>query len=424
MVEDLIGNIDIPKFFYVEQKFSQNSIDKNSIETYLEKSLKENSSFMSIRCGSKIGITVGSRGIAHLNVIVKKITDCIKEVGGIPFIIPSMGSHGGATAEGQKKIVENFGISEGSTGAKIISSMEVDKIGDTKNGLPVYVDRNALKLDGIIVLNRVKPHTDINGPIESGLQKMLAIGLGKQRGAEICHEKGLENTLSRIEEISSFMLDNLNIICGIAIIENAYDELFDIEVISKDKIKKEEPKLLILSKQLMPRLLINDIDILIVDYMGKNVSGDGMDPNVIGRGIISTKNKDIKINRIVILNLTNETMGSAMGIGLADYTTKKVFDKIDFEEMYPNAITAMAPEGVEIPMVLENDRLAIKAAIKMQIKNIDQLRIVRIKDTLHLNKIYISESMKEDIDRNSRIKILEGPLEFLFDAHGNLVNKW
>lgn len=421
VVNDLLTETKIPQFYEVEQRFAHKSLRPEEISNSLKKSFNESWLKSVIAPGNKIGITVGSRGISNLKLIVKEIANCIKQLGGIPYIIPAMGSHGGAIAEGQKAVIESLGVTEDYTGAAIISSMAVEKIGESKNGLPVYVDKEALKMDSIVVLNRIKPHTDISGNIESGLQKMLAVGLGKQKGAEICHQAGLMFTVPRIEEIAEVILEKLNILCGIAIIENAHDEIYDIKILKKEYIKSEEPKLLIIAKKLIPQILINNIDILIVHYMGKNISGDGMDPNVIGRGILYPKNKDIKIGRILVLNLTPETKGNAVGIGLADYTTQKVFERIDFEEMYPNAITAMAPEGVKIPMILPNDELAIKAAIKLEGKNTYDLRIVWIKDTLHLKRIFASESLLKEIERNDNMRILSGPSPLKFDDYGNLL---
>jgi hypothetical protein len=418
----LINNIALPKFIKAKQNFDTfeiYNVGKEITDGFKQVWITER-----IKPGQKIGITVGSRGIANLKEIVKLTSDSIKSLGAIPYILPCMGSHGGATSDGQTRVLNKLGITEDFVGARILSSMEVVKIGITSNGLPVYVDKYSTTLDGIIVLNRVKPHTDINGDIESGLQKMIAVGLGKQKGADICHLKGLNNTGPRIKEIADFILNNYKVLFGIALIENAFDKTCGIAFVPKERIKLDEPQLLKTAKDKMAKLYVNNLDILIVDYIGKNISGTGMDPNIIGRGVIDLKNKDIKISEIVALNLTKETIPNGIGIGLADFTTKKVLDNLLFDEMYSNALTAIALNAVRIPMVLDDDKKAIQAAIKMSCKSTEEVRIARIKDTLSLYKIMVSESLLNEVEKHENITVLSEPEMLSFDNKNNLTPDW
>lgn len=420
IVNDMLDNIEIPKFALINQNFETEKLD--NLEENIDNQFKEETIKTRIKPGQKIGITVGSRGISNLKEIVKAVCRNIKELGAEPIIIPSMGSHGGATAEGQKHVVEELGVTEGYTGATILSSMEVIKLGMCSMGFPVYYDKTASELDGIILLNRVKAHTDIDGDIESGLHKMIAIGLGNHVGATIVHEKGMDKASPRIKSCGKFVLDNANIIFGVAILENAFDETSHIEFIPTEDIYEREPILLAKSKEQLPKFHFNDIDVLIVDYIGKNISGDGMDPNIIGRGMIGFKNKEIRIKYIAALNLTMETMTSAVGIGLADVTTRKVYDKMEFEPTYANVITAIAINGAKIPIVMDNDKKAIQLAIKVCCADSSKdLRIVRIKDTLSLKNIMISEALKKDVEKNTNITKISEFKDLEFNSNGNFI---
>ena len=416
----------LPKMVRVRQKIYAPKIDDyiSVLRNELDKvGLKEK-----IKPGAKIAITAGSRGIAHIAEILATIVDEIKKVGGKPFIVPAMGSHGGATPEGQIAILKSLGITPESVGAPIYASMEVEEIGRLENGMPVYVDRIALKSDGIIVVNRVKPHTDFKGKIESGLMKMMAIGLGKQKGAETIHRYQLEGYHKLIPEAARFIIKNAPIIMGVAIVENAHHEIAVIRALKPEEIEKEEAKLLELAKDLMARIPFKEIDVLIVDEIGKDISGIGMDTNVIGRFWASPQEYDPrtpKIKRIVVLDLSEKSHGNAIGIGLADITTKRVFSKIDFEATFMNCLTSTWPEPAKIPPFLPNDRDAILMAIRC-CGPIDPLKakIVRIKNTLDLEYMWISESLyelvKRDKELSERIEILGEPREMQFDVLGNL----
>jgi hypothetical protein len=421
IVNNMLESIEIPKFALVRQHFETDQID--DVASVINDNFKDHKFKDKIKGGQKIGITVGSRGIANLKEIVRAVCINIKELGAEPVIIPSMGSHGGATAKGQREVIEELGVTEEFTGAAIMSGMDVIKLGETEEGIEVYYDKIASELDGVIILNRIKAHTDIDGDIESGLHKIIAIGLGNHIGAEIVHNKGLDKASARIKSVGRFVLENANILFGIALIENAYDDTSDIVFLENSEIIQKEPELLIKSKQQLPKFLFNDIDVLIVDYIGKNISGDGMDPNVIGRCMIGTKNKEINIQYIVTLNLTHETKTSALGVGLSDVTTRKIYDNLEFEPMYVNAITAIAIRGPRIPMIMDDDKKAVQLAIKACCTDDNKtLRIARIRDTLSLKEIMVSEALLEHVKSNPSIEIMGELKRLEFDENNNLVN--
>ncbi|MCJ7632667.1 nickel-dependent lactate racemase [Candidatus Bathyarchaeota archaeon] len=380
-----------------------------------------------IKPGMKIVISAGSRGIAHYRDILATVVGEVKKAGGCPIIIPAMGSHGGATSEGQIEILKTLGITSESTGAEIRASMEVEEIGRLENGAPVYVDRIALDADGIIVVNRVKPHTDFKGQIESGLMKMMAVGMGKQKGAETIHRYQCEGYHKNIPLTARFMIKRLPIILGLAVVENRYHEIALIKAMKAEEIEKEETRLLKKAKKLIARIPFNEIDVLIIDEIGKNISGLGMDTNVTGRFWIpgECEPKAPRIKRIVVLDLSRETEGNAIGIGLADLTTKRAVDKIDLHKTFVNSLTAGWPEVGRIPVYLPNDREAILTALHL-CGPIDPTRakVVRIKNTLDLNRFWVSENICEMIKSDKvnyrDLEILGKPRIMQFDVLGML----
>jgi hypothetical protein len=390
VVEELLSYIDIPRFVKIKQKFIANKIDIDEIPNAVYNQLHKQGILSIIKQGQKIGITAGSRGVANIALIIKEIVKNLKDIGANPYVIPCMGSHGGATALGQREIIESLGITEQYVGAPILSSMEVVKFGETKSGLDVFVDKNVILMDKIILINRIKPHTAFRGTVESGLQKMIAIGMGKQKGAETCHAQGFGYMHKNITEIADIYLKKGNIAFAIGLVENSYDETCIIEAIKKEDIQLREPELLKMAKMNMPRIMIDNIDVLIIDEIGKNISGDGMDPNITGRYPTPYASGGPNISKITILDLTEESHGNGNGIGTADFTTKRLVEKLILENTYPNALTSTVPGPVKIPMYLKNDLLSIKAAIKTcNCDCKDGVRIVRIKNTLSLENIYI-----------------------------------
>lgn len=378
-----------------------------------------------IQSGARIGITAGSRGIASIDKVLKTIILFLKECQAAPFLFPAMGSHGGGTAKGQLEILESLNITEETMGVPILSSMDVNQVGTSSTGFPVYVDAYAAGADGIVIVNRIKPHTEFEGPIESGLMKMMAIGMGKHKGCLQVHKQTVNYGYSRIiPEIGAIILEKIPVLFGLGIVENLYDETALIKAIFPEQFRSQEAELLVQAKQLMARLPFDDLDILIIDEMGKNLSGTGMDTNVIGRIMFIGEAEPEKpnITRIVVLNLTPQSHGNAVGIGLADYTTRRIVDSLDLDAMATNAIAAMTPEKVRIPIGMKTDKDAIDAALNT-IGDIipENARVVHIKNTLELKEIHISEALKDEARNRPGLLIKEnfGPLEF--DNEGSLV---
>ncbi len=378
-----------------------------------------------IQPGMTIAITVGSRGIAMLVELVRTLVEEVKNRGALPFIVPAMGSHGGATAEGQKELLEGLGITEESAGCPIRSSMEIVETGRIANGMAVSLDKNASEADGIIVFNRIKPHNSFRHPVESGLCKMLAIGLGKRQGAHHCHSLGMMEIGGLIEQMAEVQLRNKRILMGVASMENAYDQIFRIVAFPAEGLIAGEKEALIEAKDNMPRLLLNPLDALIVDQSGKEFSGGGIDANitgVCGAGIVMS---DARITRIAILDLSEKSHGNAHGMGLAHVTTRKLADKIDYAATYANALTSRVMASGRTPIVLENDELAIKAAAySCNVPDGKQVRLMRIPNTLHLREAYISEPLLAEAARTPGVTILGDPHPMRFDKNGRLADSW
>ena len=416
---------ELPRMVEVQQEIPAPRLDDFVQE--IRKELKRIRISERIRPGDEIAVTAGSRGIAHYPEILSTVVEEIKKVGGRPFLIPAMGSHGGATPEGQLAILRELGVTPESVGAPIRATMEVDEIGRIENGVPVYVDRNALEADGIVVVNRVKPHTDFKGEIESGLMKMMAIGLGKQKGAEMIHSYRSEGYHRLLPEAARLMLRRLPIVFGLAVVENAYHEIAIVRAIEPENIEREERELLKKAKSLLARIPFKEIDVLIIDEIGKEISGTGMDTNVVGRFWLPGESDPLaaEIKRIVVLDLTEGTHGNAIGIGLADVTTQRLVEKIDYRSTFVNALTAGHIEGAKTPIFLPNDREAILTALRT-CGPIDpkEARVVRIRNTLDLERFWISEGLlklvESDPNLKKKIKVLGKPREMQFDVLGNL----
>ena len=419
--------IILSKMVEVYQKIESPKIEDFTSE--IKKQLDKAGLPKIIKRGAKIAITAGSRGISHYQEILATVVDEVKKAGGEPFIIPAMGSHGGATPEGQVAILKSLGITPEIIGAPIRASMEVQEIGRLENGSPVFVDRIALKSDGIIVVNRVKPHTEFKDNIESGLMKMMTIGLGKQKGAETVHRYQSEGYHKLIRMSARLILKKAPIIMGLAVVENAYSEIAVVKALRPEEIEEEEMKLLERAKDLMARIPFNEIDVLIIEEIGKNYSGLGMDTNVTGRMWMVMPNevdpKAPKIKRIVVLDLSEESHGNATGIGLADIVTKKAVSKIDYDVTFVNSLTGTWPELARTPLFLPNDRDAIRMGIRT-CGPIDPVKakVIRIKNTLQLDRMWISESlceaMKADKKLSKKLEITSEPREMQFDVLGNL----
>ena len=420
-VADLVSDQTIPKMFKVKQVFPRPKIEPEEIPGIIESLLSQEKFSSKVKPGMRIAITAGSRGIANVALTTKCIADFVRSRGAHPFIVPAMGSHGGATAEGQRAILEGYGITEDYVGCPIISSMEVKKIGVNEEGMDVFIDKNAAESDGIILGCRIKPHTAFRGPYESGIMKMMAIGLGKQHGAEVCHDAGFKNMAKYVPMFGRAIIKNAPILFAVPTIENAYDETCKIIAVNADEIIEKEPPLLQEAFANMPRILVDSCDVLVVDQIGKNFSGDGMDPNITGTFCTPYATGGIRSQRVCVLDLSPETHGNGIGLGYSSATTKRVFDQLDLSSMYPNAITCTVLGGVRIPIVMESDREAIQVCIRT-CNEIDKKnpRVVRIPNSLHIEHIMLSESYYEEAKNNPNL-IIESEPEYLpFDEDGNL----
>ena len=418
-IQKLLKDIPIPKMLKIKQYFNDYYIC--DVESKLKEKLVKSDSLEKVKAGSKIAVAVGSRGVKNIDLITKTVITELKKKGLDPFIIPAMGSHGGSTDEGQKDVLRELKITEDSVNCPIYSSMEVIKIGEIDNGLPVYVDKFAYAADAVVVINRVKPHTAFRGKIESGLCKMLTIGLGKQKGAESCHALGFKYMEENILKMTNIILNKLPILFAVATVENAYDKIMEIEIIKKDDIIEADKNLLEIAKENMAKIYFNEIDVLIVDRIGKDISGDGMDPNITGRYPTPYAFGGPNVSKMVVLDLTKHTYGNANGMGTADFTSRKLADKINFEATYVNGLTSTVVKPTHLPTVLKNDREAIQAAIKTcNALDISKAKVVRIKDTLHLDEIYISESLTTEAVNNKNVKLISDPKEMIFDNNQNL----
>ncbi|MFJ7725908.1 lactate racemase domain-containing protein [Neobacillus sp. NPDC097160] len=411
--------MSLPKFAKIRQTFHVESL-KDIPGTVTEQFLRVNAD-EKIKPGMEIAITAGSRGIANIPLIVKSVADEIKKRGATPFVIPAMGSHGGATAEGQKEMLEGLGITEEYTGCEIRSSMEVVEVGVTSEGIPVYVDKIAYNADGIIVMGRVKPHTDFKNKIESGVLKMASIGMGKHKQALALHTYGIKGISEMMPEVGKVAIANSNTLFGVAIVENAHEETAIIEAIEPDQIEERERELLKKAFDLMPSLPVDEMDILVVDEIGKNYSGTGMDTNIIGRirvlGVEEPKKPSIKY--VIASNLSEVSHGNALGIGLADLTTKRLFEKIDHQTMNENVITSTFLARANIPIVLDNDQEALKAALRATWGVApEEARIVRIPNTLHIGELYVSEVIYHELKDKENIEVLEDLHEMKFNEDG------
>lgn len=432
VIRNICKDISVPKMIKVRQHFVEDNISPQDIPDVVQECLKRDAISSQIKPGMAIAITCGSRGVANINIIIKAVVDYVKKLGANPFIFPAMGSHGGATAEGQLQIVNGYGVTEEAMGCPIKASMETKQIATTDDGRPVFIDKYASEADGIILVGRIKAHTQFVGTYESGLMKMAVIGMGKQHGAESVHAQGFKNMAKNIRRYGKAILKNAPVICGIGTIENAYDQTYKLAALTPEEIIQQEPDLLKEAKKIMGHILIDDADVLIVDQIGKNISGDGMDPNVSGtlpretgvpRGEDGSDPKisNFHANRVIVLDLTEETHGNGNGLGLADITTKRCVDKVIDEMAYPNAITATLIEMVKQPLCVSNDKLAIQVAIKTCVGADKQApRIIRIKNTMEIQEIEVSEALLPEVQANENLEIIGELAPMSLDDKGNL----
>lgn len=408
IIDELLRDIPLPRMVRIRQNF--HAPETRDVAQAVHDAMRATDVLSRISKGDRVAIAVGSRGVADIPLLTRETVRAVKSVGGEPFIVPAMGSHGGATAEGQKDVLAQLGVTEAFVEAPILASMDVVEVGKLPNGLPVYTDKHAYEADKVIVINRIKPHTAFRGPVESGLLKMITIGLGKQKGAEAAHAYSFKYMAEHVPEMAKITLAKVPIIFGLGSIENAYDRPAKIVAVPAERLEEEEPQLLLEAKALMPRIMFDPIDVLIVDEIGKDISGDGMDPNITGRYATPYASGGPEVARIVVLGLTERTHGNANGIGLADITTSKVLNETIKEKGYANALTSTVVGVVKMPMALDSEELAVKAAIKTcNAFDMNQARVVRIENTLHLKEIWISESLLPEAMEHQDIEVLGSP---------------
>jgi len=420
IIESLLQDVSIPRFVKVRQHFSDDHIPPKKISEAVKSELSRSAIADRVKPGMRICLTCGSRGIDNIAAITAAVADFCKERGAQPFAIPAMGSHGGASAQGQREVLRSLGITEESIGCPIFATMDTVRIGSTEEGEPVYIDRYAAEADGIIVINRIKPHTSFRGTYESGLMKMMAIGLGKQKGAETCHADGFPQMHRKVPLFGKAILKNAPVLFGLGILENAFDKTAQIHALTPEEIISEEPALLREAFGLMPSLGFTQCDVLIVDEIGKNISGCGMDPNISGVFATPGVTGGIQAKRRCILSLTPETHGNGYGMGAADAITRRLFDQLELEQIYPNSITSTSLGFSKIPIIMPSDRDAIALCIRT-CNGIDKAapKIIRIRNTLALSEMEISEACIPDMKENMRI--LTEPYALPFDKDGNLL---
>ena len=373
--------------------------------------------------GARIAVAVGSRGITNLEDIVRVTIEWLKLRGASPFIVPAMGSHGGGSASGQEKILAEYGITEARVGAPIVSSMDVVQVGTMRSSIPVYMDRNAYEADGVLLINRVKPHTQFKSGIESGLMKLIAIGLGKDRGASTIHSYGTPGMIELLPEAARVVLSKVKIIAGLALVENAYKQIADVRALRSKDIEQEEKLLLLKAKKLMPSLPVDSVDFLLLDEMGKEISGPGMDSSVTGRimerDVPDPVKPDIKI--LAVLDITAASKGNAIGLGIADLTTERLVKKVNRQATYLNTIIGGFSVQGKIPMYFATDRELLQAAAQLiGAIPFHEARIIRAKNTLKMSELLISESLLADVQTLEGVEILGDEDGFQFDNGGLL----
>jgi hypothetical protein len=414
-IEELLKGVELPRFALVEQ-----SVDSPAPLPDVRGAVREALEGVEVPSGS-VAVGVGSRGVGGIAEVVAALVEALQEAGAEPFVVPAMGSHGASTAEGQAEVLRHLGVSEGTVGCPVRATMESVRIGETPAGVGVFMDRNAYEADSVVVVNRIKPHTAFRGTVESGPTKMLAIGLGKQRGAHSVHSAGWHAIHETIPQAARVATGTGKVAFGLAVLENADGEPYRVAAIPAEGLEEAEAPLLEEAKKKLLRLPFDEMDVLIVDEIGKNISGDGADPNVTGRYPTTAASGGPKIERVVFLGLTGETGGNANGLGAADVVTERLAGAMDRPSTYMNALTSTTPVPVKIPMVMPTDRMALAAALTMCAGvSPSEARIVRIENTLKLRRMWVSEGLLQEVEAGERLRVIEGPRPVRFDEHGTV----
>jgi len=413
-----------PKMLRVRQQFERPRLE--NVPGGVRAALEPLELARKIKPGHSVALTAGSRGIANIPIILKTVAGFLKELGARPFLVPTMGSHGGGTAEGQRQVLESYGITEEFVGAPIKASMEVASLGATSEGFPVVLDRHASEADHIGVVARVKPHTGYHGPVESGLLKMIMIGLGKHAGALAYHRILLEQPYDQVvRSVSRAVRDRSPIAFGLGIVENGYDETALIEGVAPDAFEPREEYLLTRAKEWLGRLPYREADLLIVDEIGKDISGSGMDTNVVGRKrafrMAPAPGGQPLMRLIYVRGLSEHTHGNAAGIGNADFTSTRLVRSMNYRATVINCLTAGYPEGANLPVHFETDREVLDAALAIVgTRAPENARILHIRDTLHLEEVEISEPCLEMAERRTKFEPVSPAVPLAFDGKGNL----
>ena len=412
-----------PRMLRIRQKFEAPTVEDIPAAVSAEiQSLELNAK---VNAGESVAISVGSRGIANIALIIKSLVEELKALGLEPFLVPAMGSHGGGIAEAQQAIIEGYGVTEEYTGAPIKASMETLQVGATGDGVPVFFDKHAFEADHVAVVGRIKPHTDFVGEIESGLHKMMLIGLGKHKGAALYHNAIVHYSFDRIiRSVGQTVIDKCGVLMGLGLVENQYDKTALIKGVGAHEFVEREKELLVLAKKWMPRLPFETVDLLIVDEIGKNISGAGMDTNVVGRKFHdnhAAEKEYPKVTRILVRGLTEETHGNASGIGTAEYAHKRAIEGMDREITYINCMTGMHPSGAHIPLYFDTDRICIDRALQtIGLVEPENAKVLRIHNTLELGELLVSEAYLPEIEQREDLEIVGEAEEMVFDDKDDL----
>ena len=412
-----------PRMLRVKQKFEAPTLE--DIPAAVRTEVQSLALDSKVTAGESVAISVGSRGIANIALIIKSLVEELKALGLEPFLVPAMGSHGGGVAEAQQAIIEGYGVTEEYTGAPIKASMETVQVGETEDGVPVFFDKYAYEADHVAVVGRIKPHTDFVGEIESGLHKMMLIGLGKHKGAALYHQAIVHYSFDRIiRSVGQTVVDKCGVLLGLGLVENQYDKTALIKGVGAEELVEREKELLILAKKWMPRLPFETVDLLIVDEIGKNISGAGMDTNVVGRKFHdnhAAEKEYPKVTRILVRGLTEETHGNASGIGTAEYAHKRAIEEMDREITYINCMTGNHPSGAHIPLYFDTDRICIDRALEtVGLVEPENAKVLRIHNTLELAEVLVSEAYLPEVEKRDDLEVIGEAEDMPFDANGDL----
>lgn len=416
-----LDEVKIPKFVRIRQIYESDYIA--DLAEHLRREMHEKFAGETKWRGKKLCITVGSRGIPGLGTMVRTLIECLQELGAEPFIIPSMGSHGAASVAGQLEILEGYGITEAAMGVPIKATMDVVELGKLDDGTPVFCDRYAYESDGIIIMNKIKPHTDFRAAHESGLAKMMAIGIANHKGASMFHRMGFQSFGERIPKVCRMFLEKAPVAFGVGIVQNAYDDISELEVIKPEKFLERDAALLEIAKRRIAKFKNPNLDLLIIDEIGKNISGNGHDPNITGRSNSPGFEKELNCQKIFIRGISEASHHNGAGIRGADITTRRCLNDIDFQATWTNVATVNILTGGVIPMFVETDLDAIKVCIRTCL-GIDytQAKIAHIINTLHMQEIEVSLPYWETIKDRNDVELISEPYDLKFDKDNFLIN--